>query len=71
MKRLLVVYAGAILASPLQGKETLPVDTMKISKDISLDEVVVTATKAAETTPVAYSNLSKDGLSRKLVGIRI
>lgn len=65
MKRLLVVYAGAILASPLQGKETLPVDTMKISKDISLDEVVVTATKAAETTPVAYSNLSKDELKKR------
>ena len=43
------------------------VDSLKHTKDISLEEVVVTATKVNESTPVAYSELSKEKL--KLLGI--
>ncbi len=38
------------------------VDSLKHTKDISLEEVVVTATKVNESTPVAYSELSKEKL---------
>ena len=37
----------------------------KISKDVSLDEVVITATKVGKETPVAYSDISKQELSSR------
>ncbi|MDR1357206.1 MAG: TonB-dependent receptor plug domain-containing protein [Tannerellaceae bacterium] len=40
-------------------------DTLKISRDVSLDEVVVTATKAVEGTPVAYTDIPKAELSAR------
>ncbi|MDR1556509.1 MAG: TonB-dependent receptor plug domain-containing protein [Tannerellaceae bacterium] len=42
-----------------------PVDTLRISKDVSLDEVVVTATKAVKGTPVAYTDILKDELTSR------
>jgi iron complex outermembrane receptor protein len=56
---------GALLtlAAPVYGDEWPAADSLKVSKDVSLDEVVVTATKAVKGTPVAYSNLSKDELT--------
>ena len=42
-----------------------PVDSLKISKDVSLDEVVITATKVGKETPVAYSDISKQELSSR------
>lgn len=53
------------MALSAEGKTTGPTDSLKISKDISLDEVVVTATKVAKGTPVAYSELTKDELNRR------
>ena len=53
------------MALSAEGKTTVPADSLKISKDISLDEVVVTATKVAKGTPVAYSELTKDELNRR------
>ena len=53
------------MALSAEGKTTGPADSLKISKDISLDEVVVTATKVAKGTPVAYSELTKDELNRR------
>jgi iron complex outermembrane receptor protein len=38
-------------------------DTLRISKDVSLDEVVITATKAVAGTPVAYTDIGSDELS--------
>lgn len=65
MKRVFLFCAGAMLASFAQGKEENPVDSLKVSKDVSLDEVVITATKAVKGTPVAYSDLSKDELKKR------
>ncbi|MDR2809273.1 MAG: TonB-dependent receptor [Tannerellaceae bacterium] len=45
------------------GEQT--VDTLRISKDVSLDEVVVTATKAVQGTPVAYTDIPKEELERR------
>ncbi|MFQ9021043.1 MAG: hypothetical protein ACLR6J_06105 [Parabacteroides merdae] len=53
------------MALSAERKTTGPADSLKISKDISLDEVVVTATKVAKGTPVAYSELTKDELNRR------
>ena len=54
MKSVLII-ASTLMALSAEGKTTVPADSLKISKDISLDEVVVTATKVAKGTPVAYS----------------
>mgnify|MGYP000721254712 CR=1 FL=1 len=56
MKSVLII-ASTLMALSAEGKTTGPADSLKISKDISLDEVVVTATKVAKGTPVAYSEL--------------
>ncbi|MDR1499876.1 MAG: TonB-dependent receptor [Tannerellaceae bacterium] len=56
------LFIASLSAMAAYGSET-PVDTLKISKDVSLDEVVVTATKAVEGTPVAYTDIPKDELS--------
>ena len=64
MKSVLII-ASSLVALSMQGKTTGPADSLKISKDISLDEVVVTATKVAKGTPVAYSELTKDELNRR------
>ena len=58
MKSVLII-ASTLMALSAEGKTTGPADSLKISKDISLDEVVVTATKVAKGTPVAYSELDK------------
>ena len=57
MKSVLII-ASTLMALSAEGKTTGPADSLKISKDISLDEVVVTATKVAKGTPVAYSELT-------------
>lgn len=56
--------AALLLPAAAYGDEW-PADSVKIAKDVSLDEVVVTAVKAAKGTPVAYSDLSKDELARR------
>lgn len=43
----------------------LPADTFSIARDVSLNEVVVTATKAAKGTPVAYSNIPQEELRKR------
>ncbi len=66
MKRIWIVCAGAMLAASAGAKEDQPADTTKLSlKDISLDEIVITATRASKETPVAYSDLAKEELQRK------
>lgn len=64
MKSVLIIASSLVVLSA-QGKTAGPADSLKISKDISLDEVVVTATKVAKGTPVAYSELTKDELNRR------
>ncbi|MDL2255564.1 TonB-dependent receptor [Parabacteroides sp. OttesenSCG-928-K15] len=64
MKRVFSVIAGSLLAC-VTGFATEPVDSLKVAKDISLDEVMVTATRVTKETPVAYSELSGEELTRR------
>ncbi len=64
MKSVLIVLATICISVAAYG-EGSPVDSFKIAKDVSLDEVVITATKAVKGTPVAYSDISKDELSKR------
>jgi iron complex outermembrane receptor protein len=57
-----VLLLASLTATAAYGGEW-PVDTLKISKDVSLDEVVVTATKAVQGTPVAYTDIPKEELA--------
>lgn len=59
MKSVLIIFAGSLASFAVAGNESDPVDSLKISRDVSLNEVVVTATKVSQSTPVAYSELSK------------
>ena len=63
MKNVLVILAGSLLATTVKAQMPSPVDSLKISKDVSLDEVVITATKVGKETPLAYSDISKQELS--------
>ena len=45
MKNVLVILAGSLLATTAKAQMPSPVDSLKISKDVSLDEVVLTATQ--------------------------
>ena len=65
MKNVLVILAGSLLAITAKAQMPSPVDSLKISKDVSLDEVVITATKVGKETPVAYSDISKQELSSR------
>ena len=51
MKNVLVILAGSLLATTAKAQMPSPVDSLKISKDVSLDEVVITATKVGKETP--------------------
>lgn len=64
MKSVVIILATWLVAVSAYGDEW-PVDSFKIAKDISLDEVVITATKAVKGTPVAYTDISQDDLSRR------
>ena len=59
------ILASSWAVLTAQGITVEPADSLKISKDVSLDEVVVTATKVAKGTPVAYSELTQDELKRR------
>ncbi|MDR1937023.1 MAG: TonB-dependent receptor plug domain-containing protein, partial [Tannerellaceae bacterium] len=63
MKSVFLFLASLTAMAAYGGDE--PVDTLKISSNVSLDEVVVTATKAVRGTPVAYTDLSKDELASR------
>ena len=53
MKSVLIIFAGSLASFAVAGNESDPVDSLKISRDVSLNEVVVTATKVSHSTPVA------------------
>ncbi|MDR0428871.1 MAG: TonB-dependent receptor plug domain-containing protein [Tannerellaceae bacterium] len=64
MKSVLFFTAALLLPAAVYG-DKLPVDSFRISKNVSLDEVVIIAAKAVKGTPVAYSDLSKEELSKQ------
>lgn len=65
MKSVFIILAGSAAAFASAGNTPDPVDSLKIARDLSLDEVVVTATRVAKGTPVAYSEISSKELTRK------
>lgn len=65
MKSALLILAGLLAIFAAEGKRPEPADSLKISKNISLDEVIVIATKVAKGTPVAYSELSNKELGSR------
>lgn len=65
MKNVLVILAGSLLVTVVKAELPNPVDSLKVSKDISLDEVVITATRVGKETPVAYSDITKQQLSSR------
>lgn len=61
-----VFLIGAFIGvANLANAETDPVDSLNVSQNISLDEVVVSATKVTKAIPVAYSELSRQALKKK------
>ena len=65
MKSVLMITAGVLAVFTVEGKQSEPVDSLKISKNIPLEEVVVTATKVSKGTPVAYSEISRKELNKR------
>lgn len=65
MKSVLLIFAGSLVTWAVEGKQHEPTDSLRFSKDITLDEVVVTATRVAKGTPVAYSEISSKDLSNR------
>jgi iron complex outermembrane receptor protein len=64
MKSVVLFLASLTATAAAYGGEQTP-DTLRISKNVSLDEVVVTATKAVRGTPVAYTDVPKDELAKR------
>ncbi|WP_102407808.1 TonB-dependent receptor [Parabacteroides bouchesdurhonensis] len=65
MKSVLIVMAASLAVFHAQSKSQETIDSLKVYKDVSLDEVVITATKAGKETPVAYSDISGQELRQR------
>ncbi len=65
MKKVSVLAALWAASAVVYGKQPEGIDSVRIVRDIPLDEVVVTATKVNKETPVAYSEISQKELSRR------
>ena len=65
MKSVFILAASWASLSVQGQQQPGPADSLKISKEITLDEVIVTATKVAKGTPVAYSEISRDELNKR------
>jgi len=67
--KIVILSFTAALAAILSAEAKVPVridnDTLNVSKVVSLEEVMVTATRASRQTPVAYSELSSQELKRR------
>ena len=48
MKNVLVILAGSLLATTVKAQMPSPVDSLKISKDVSLDEVLLPLPKSGK-----------------------
>lgn len=65
MKRELLVLAGLLLALNAHGSDPEPADSLKIAKEVALDEIMVSAIRATKETPVAFSELSGEELNNR------
>ncbi|GHV69374.1 TonB-dependent receptor [Bacteroidia bacterium] len=65
-KSSLFLGMSLVVGAPAYGDELSTVtDSLKMSTNVELEEVVVTATKAGRTTPMAFSNISKEVLNSR------
>ena len=61
-----VFYGAALLMVANVAKADVdPVDSLQVSQSLSLDEVVVSATRVTKAMPIAYSDLSKQELVKR------
>lgn len=61
-----VFYGAALLLVANMAKADIePVDSLQVSQNLSLDEVVVSATRVTKSMPVAYSELSGQELRKR------
>ena len=67
MKSVLII-ASTLMALSAEGKTTGPADSLKISKDISLDEVVVTANMVTREADRFVVNVAATPLSAGKTG---
>lgn len=65
MKKVLIFMASSLLTTAAQAQIQSSGDSLNFSKDVSLDEVVITSTRVTKETPVAYSDISKQELKKK------
>ena len=64
-KSVIIVLCALSLSAGAAHAVTSDPDSLKVSRHIDLDEVVVTAVKVSSVTPVAYGSLSKDEVRKR------
>jgi iron complex outermembrane receptor protein len=67
MKKIALCFLGLVALYPLHGQEQKVQDTVT-SKEIILDEVLVSAIRVTKESPVTFSNLTKEQLNPRNLG---
>ena len=67
MKRIALIFLGLVTAYPLYTQEQKVQDSVT-SKQIILDEVLVSAIRVTKESPVTFSNLTKEQLNPRNLG---
>ncbi|MDR2499143.1 MAG: TonB-dependent receptor plug domain-containing protein, partial [Tannerellaceae bacterium] len=62
---IMILCVLLLLAGAARAAMSDPEDSLRVSRNIELDEVVVTAVKVSSVTPVAYGSLSKEEMRRR------
>ncbi|MDR2496114.1 MAG: TonB-dependent receptor [Tannerellaceae bacterium] len=62
---IMILCALSLYAGATHAVTSDPEDSLRVSRNIDLDEVVVTAVKVSSVTPVAYGSLSKDEMRKR------
>jgi len=60
-----LLCAIALMANATAYADENPTDSLSISKNVNLDEVVVSATRVSSRMPIAYSELSRTELTKR------
>ncbi|MDR0538505.1 MAG: TonB-dependent receptor plug domain-containing protein [Tannerellaceae bacterium] len=60
----ILLFAATSLSGAASRRICQQEDSLAVSKTVAVEEVVVTATKASASTPVAFANLSKTELNK-------
>jgi len=67
MKRIVLLFFGLVAVNQLQAQEQKVLDSVP-SKQIILDEVLVSAIRVTKESPVTFSNLTKEELNPRNLG---